>query len=601
MAKKSALFGGRTVKVENRSAFDKSFLNMLTTGVGTITPIVRQLVIPSSGRVKIPIHVELPPLATDAYIRSHLKLEAFFVPLRLCYGGFQSWFSGEPVYDDESQTFTRAYLPYGFITRSTIERNSEDPATSDMESSLPKLCGVGSLSDYFDLRFIPNSQQAVDELDVPEWETLQLSGYDFKGLKVNLFPYLCYHLIYDTFYRNKSVARPGFMPQALSRVGIADKVDNACHLPFVASSSHYPLGVILGSNLKDNELNTLASYIDDADLDEVSGDGLLNGYHLYQLRQRNFGDDYFTAAKPTAQGSSPVNVTISDNRFTISALRAANAFTEFSENQNYATPDYVQTNAARYGVAPSSAIVQRPICLASADFPIYTKSVETTAGSYDADVTQIPRRNPFSQAGILGSKAGVASGNGTFSFDFDVKEVGYIMVMATFVPEANYSSGIAKEMRILIKGDESALPDLPVGLLEHIGDEPILQHELNPLAASRDSVFGYVQRYLWHKAGNVNQIHGLFRSGQSLAAFSPQRVFDDSVEISQSFLEIPKTALDDVAAVNSGISNFGVLMDCAVEMFISEPLSESALPALVNPASEHGKSIYLINGGSKLS
>lgn len=601
MAKKSALFGGRTVKVENRSAFDKSFLNMLTTGVGTITPIVRQLVIPSSGRVKIPVHVELPPLATDAYIRSHLKMEAFFVPLRLCYGGFQSWFSGEPVYDDDSRTFTRAYLPYGFITSSTIERNPEpgdEPIATDMEGSLPNLCGVGTLSDYFDLRFIPNGQLAADEIAVPEWETLQLSGYDFKGLKVNLFPYLAYHLIYDHFYRNKSVARPGFMPQALSRVGVADKVDNACHLPYVASSSHYPLAVLLGSDLEDSLSTALSSYVDDADLDEVSGDGLLNGYHLYQLRQRNFGDDYFTAAKPTAQGSSPVNVTVSDNRFTISALRAANAFTEFSENQNYATPDYVQTNAARYGVAPSSAIVQRPICLGSADFPIYTKSVELNNSSVDNDGRS---QNPFVDKMILGSKAGVASGNGTFSFDFDVKEVGYIMVMATFVPEANYSSGIAKEMRILIKGDESALPDLPVGLLEHIGDEPILQHELNPLASSRDSVFGYVQRYLWHKAGNVNQIHGLFRYGQSLQSFAPLRHFDDSVEISQSFLEIPTTALDGVASVSSGISDYGVMLDCAVEMFVSEPLSESALPALVNPASEHGKSIYLVNGGSKLS
>lgn len=600
MARKSALFGGRTVKVENRSSFDKSFLNMLTTKVGTITPIVRQLVIPSSGRCKIPIHVELPPLATDAYLRTHLKLEAFYVPLRLCYGGFQSWFCGEPVYDDESRTFVRAHLPFGFITSSIIERQAQDPVTSDMESSLPRFAGVGTLSDYFDLRFIPNGQLAADEISVPEWDTLQTAEHDLKGVKVNLFPYINYHLIYDFFYRNKSVARPGFMPQALSRVGIADKVDNASHLPYVASSANHALGVILGSNFEDSKGNPLYSYIDDADLDEVSGDGLLNGHHLYELRQRNFGDDYFTAAKPTAQGSSPVNVVVENGRFTISALRAANAYTEFSENQNYATPDYVQTNMARYGVAPSDAIVQKPVCLGSADFPIYTKSVElnNNAGNPDGAGNT---RNPFASNGVLGAKGGNANGNGTFSFDFDVKEPGYIMVMATLVPEANYSSGIPKEMRILINGDESALPDLPVGLLEHIGDEPIMQHELNPLAASPESVFGYVQRYLWHKAGNVNQIHGLFRKGQNLAAFAPQREFDDTVEISQAFLEIPTTALDDVAAVTSQISEYGVMMDCAVELFVSEPLSESALPALVNPASEHGKSIYLINGGSKLS
>lgn len=71
--------------------------------------------------------------------------------------------------------------------------------------------------------------------------------------------------------------------------------------------------------------------------------------------------------------------------------------------------------------------------------------------------------------------------------------------------------------------------------------------------------------------------------------------------ISSNFLRIPKTALDDVAAVNEGISNYGVLIDCAIKMFVSEPLSESALPSLVDPAREHGKSIYLKNGGSPLA
>lgn len=597
MARKTALFGGRTVKVENRSSFDKSFLNMLTTHVGTITPIVRQLVIPSSGHVKVPVHVELPPLATDAYIRSHLKMEAFFVPLRLCYGGFQSWFCGEPVWDDESRSFVRAFLPHGFITSSARVPVDGEIVTTDFESSLPGAFGVGTLSDYFDLRFSPGASQSVDDITVPDWEQINLTNSVLHGMSVNLFPYLAYHLCYDHYYRNKSVSRPGFAPQALSRVGVADKVDNACHLPFVSSAGHFSLAVLLGSDMRDNDGDALYTYIGSGDLDFASGDCLLNGHHLNELRQRNYGDDYFTAAKPTAQGSSPVAVTVSDNRFTISALRAANAFTEFSENQNYATPDYVQTNMARYGVAPSSAIVQKPVCLKSADYPIYTKSVELA----NNDASAANMRNPFNNDGLTGAKAGVASGNGVFEFDFDVKECGYIMVMATLVPEANYSSGIAKEMRILIGGDESALPDLPCGLLEHIGDEPIYQWELNPLEVSRSSVFGYVQRYLWHKSGNVNQIHGLFREGQSLGAFAPQRNFNDALEISSSFLEIQRTDLDDVAAVSSGISNYGVMLDCAVEMFVSEPLTESALPALVNPASEHGKSVYLINGGSPLA
>lgn len=595
MAKKSALFGGRTVKVENRSGFDKSFLNMLTTGVGTLTPLVRQLVIPSSGRCSIPVHVELPPLAADAYLRSHLKLEAFYTPLRVLYGGFQSWFCGEPIYDDESRKFVRAKLPFGFIPSDMTV--GEETYTFDYSPEVNPRFGAGSLSDYFDLRFYKNSDGAAS---VPSMESVVITNATINGLKVNLFPYLNYHFIYDHFYRNKSVTRPGFAPQSISRVGIADKIDNACHLPFQASSATRPLCVCLGSDMTDDDGNYVAGEIADADLDVISGDGLLNGYHLCELRQRNYGDDYFTAARPTAQGDNPASVLVDNGRFTISAFRLANALTEFSENQNYATPDYVQTNMARYGVAPSDAIVQKPVLLGSSDFPIFTKSIQLNNNQEPTDGGN--KRNPFANAGILGAKAGNANGNGTFSFDFDVKEPGYIMVIASLVPEANYASGIAKEMRIFTNGEIGGLADLPCSLLEHVGDEPILQEELN----SRDesvgqNIFGYVQRYLWHKSGNVNQIHGLFRRGESLQAFVPMRDFDDNVEISTEFLEVPTTALDDVAAVDSGISEYGVMLDCAVELFVSEPLSESALPALANPASEHGRSVYLKNGGSKLS
>lgn len=112
MANKQALFGGRVVKVDSKSGFDKSRLNLLTTGVGTITPIAKQLVIPNSdGRVSTSIHAELPPLATNAYLRTHLKVEGFFCPLRLCYGGFESWFSGSEIHFAGTESYGRAELP----------------------------------------------------------------------------------------------------------------------------------------------------------------------------------------------------------------------------------------------------------------------------------------------------------------------------------------------------------------------------------------------------------------------------------------------------------------------------------------------------------
>lgn len=592
MANKSVLIGGRTVNVKGRSSFDKSFLNALTSGVGTITPVLKKLVIPSNGRVTMSAHAELPPLATDAYLRSHLKVEAFFSPLRLLTGSFQSWYSGEQVWDYRNSQYARAKLPRGFITRSYRNNDPDSPFVPDV-ADLNTFFGASSLSDYFNMKFEYDANGVV----IPDYTGEEVELYDsddsaeIRGCWVNLMPYLNYHLLYHHFYRNKSVQRPCFSPTDVDTHG-DPSVLHAYNLPFVHTLTK--ADVILGSKmvidgtfpLYNSLRPSRAEYCDDVLLDDVC---------LAELRQRNYGDDYFTAARPQAQAGNPVAVQVDANgKFSIASLRLQNALQEFEEANNYATPDYVQVNMARYGVSVANGVVQKPVVLGSADYPMFTRAVELNAQTSEASA-----RNPFAKDGMLGATAGRATANGIdFSFDFEAKEVGYIFVNVTLVPEANYATGFDHDMRIFI--DEGDLVDLPCSLLEHVGDEPILSTELYAGAPKAD-VFGYVQRYLWHKAGSGNQIHGLYRKGQSLEAFVPQRNFTSSPQISSSFLVIPKTALDDVASVSAGVSEYGLMLDCAFTIHISEPLSESALPSLSDPAREHGREVYLSNGGSTLS
>lgn len=591
MANKSVLIGGRTVNVKGRSSFDKSFLNALTSGVGSITPVLKKLVIPSNGRVTMSAHAELPPLATDAYLRSHLKVEAFYTPARLLTGSFQSWFSGEQVWDYVNEVYARAKLPRGFITSSYRNNDPDSPFYPDAADS-NAFFGASSLTDYFNMKF---DYDANGNVVVPDYSgeevalTASQDSAELRGCYVNLLPYVNYHLLYHHFYRNKSVQRPCFAPTDVATDN-DPSVLHAYNLPFISTIARPD--VILGSTqvidgnfpLCNSLVPSQVSYCDDVLLDDVC---------LASLRQRNYGDDYFTVARPQAQAGNPVTVQVDANgKFTIASLRMQNAFQEFDEVNNYATPDYVQVNMARYGVSVSNGVVQKPVVLGSADYPLFTKAVELNAQTADASA-----RNPFASAGMLGSTAGRATANGIdFNFDFEAKEVGYIFVNVTLVPEANYATGFDHDMRIFI--EDGDLTDLPCSLLEHVGDEPIMSTELYAGAPKTD-VFGYVQRYLWHKAGSGNQIHGLYRKGQSLEAFVPQRNFTSSPQISSSFLEIPKTALDDIASVSAGVSQYGLMLDCAFTIHISEPLSESALPALSDPAREHGREVYLSNGGSK--
>lgn len=569
MASKKALLGGVSVKVENRSGFDKSRFNALTTGLGTITPIAKQLVIPGSkGKLSVKISAQLPPLATDAYLRTALKVEAFLVPMRLCYGGFESWFCGTPHYDSSGDA-VRAKLPF-----MRLYANTPQGGILDDPDAFNKDFGAGALTDYLGAKF-PKADSS--------WDWFLSAGY-----KLNIFPYLAYWLIIDHWYRNKSVERPYFTRPSYQDPSGSDGGQRAfvSALPFVAFGSKVAV-------------DCSGDYLDDGSIDQTDispyffsrqgspGDPAVR---IFDLAQRNYGDDYFTAAKPSAQEGSPASISTAGGSFTIAALRLQNSMQQFNELNSYATPDYIQTNMARYGDAPSSGVAQKPILLGSASFPMYTSGVEQSVSTQYATASN----NPFKS---VGARYGNAHAEGTdFVCSFECHEPSYLMVLATLVPEANYSTGIAHDMQIFT--EEGDLTDLPCAILENIGNEPISNQELS--LESNPGIFGYVPRYLWHKAGQVHEVHGEYREGQSLQSFVPQRAFGGDTQISSAFLKIQTTDLDDVTAVSGDLSKFGVMIDSAIKLFVSEPLSESALPSLQNPAAEHGHNVYLRNGGTPL-
>lgn len=517
------------VNVPGRSGFDKSFKNILTTKVGTITPIVSRLCIPGSkGRLKIAISASLPPLASDTFMRANLKVEAFLVPFRLLYGGTESWLTQKTFHDYTSGTDVVASLPRLFVG-----------SAAQIATMAP-----GSLSDYLGFRI--DSTQAF------------VSNSYFNVLK-----HICYHRIFDDWYRNPRVSKPLFQAPAYSdALDTNDKALSA--LPFISSGS--PINFNLNN-------------------------AFLDGVELGSLRQRNYGDDYFTVATPSAQMGSAQTIS-SVNNFTISALRAANSLQQYSERSNLASPRMQDFVKSHYGADLSSGVAQRAILLGSASYPVYSKGVEANSASAATN-------NPFA---TVGARYGNAFASGSdFVCRYECNEPSYLMVMATLVPEANYSSGIDHEC--LLFNAAGSQVDLPDPLLENTGNEPIYVGELNGALPPASGLvpFGYVPKNTWYKS-SPNEVHGLLRSGQSLASFVAQRNFPvgSSVQISSNFLSIPTTALDNVTAVTSDLSNYGVWIDSFIDFKTSEPLVESAMPSLQDPAYEHGHGVTIQRNGSKL-
>lgn len=551
MADSNQFFKNVEVKTAPRSGFNKSHKNVGTFTVGTITPILWDTLIPNSdATVKIDLTAQLPPLASDTYMRAAVKLEAFAVPMRLLYGGFEKWFTGDTVYNS-SGTAATIKLPYLSVSSS---------------NNLLNTVGPGTLTDYLGGHYNKN----ID------------TQYTVRNPKLNIFPYLAYHKIYDDWYRNSLVQKPIFKQVVEGDDEIyASKVRGVSNLPYYTA-------------IGDLSYN-LSTAFDD-------------GVKLVDLRQRNYGCDYFTSATPSAQLGSGSTVTIAGNTssgsFTIASLRAANSLQQFRERNAIAgvrLQDYVH---AVYGANLTSGVAQRSVYLGSASYTVYSNGIYQTT-----DASTSATGNPFTS---VGAKYGNAYASGTnFYVKVRADEPMILMVNATLVPETNYSSGRDVSLSYFTSADPRG--DLANPMLQNIGQQPIYTDELITMDvignANRKVVFGYVDRYADFKCKN-NSVHGQMVAvgdtqkaagfGQ-ISSFVAQRTLDTfastNPQISTNFLQIPKTALDNVLATD--IASYG-WYDSFITYNVVQPLYKYSMPSLQDPAYEHGDNTVIRRGGSRI-
>lgn len=546
--------------VPKLSGFDKSHQNLLTSKVGTITPILVDELIPGSKvSCKLALGASLPPLASDTYMRCSIKCEAFFVPMRLLDGGFEAFFTDEPKDllqtttgsdgPELAQVSTTAYMP---ILKAPASGTAPD-WTGDF--------GVGSLADYLGYRTGASA----------ELSTVGLSA----------LPFLAYHRIYNDWFRNSLIQKEVFLPISA----------NAGVLPQgVAASSPYAFH---------GPLNYIWS-------DDV-GVTLADGVRITELRQRNFGLDYFTTATPQPQQGSPMvvsfNTGAATGQFSIAALRAANSMQQFKERNNLLGNLYVEQLYGRYGVRPSDGIAQRSLYLGRGDFEVYSKGIYATQNGWNDDGSPIipielqSQPNPF---GSVGARYGSAYASGeSFMVDFEAKEPGYLFVMATLVPRVTYSTGIERYLRHYMGA--GSLADMANPILQNVGPQPIYEYELTGSAGSPARIFGYTDRYADFKI-KQDTLHGLFRDGETLDAFALQRSFagNSLPSINSAFLQIPTDYMDQVTAVKQWISDYGYQLDTYFDYKVAMPISKYSLPTLQDPAYEHGRTIVVNRGGSKL-
>lgn len=562
--------GVSPVNVPNSSGFDKSHRNLLTAKVGTLVPVMCDPVIPGS-RVSLRSakKVTMPPLASDAFMNVEYREEAFFVPASSLYGGFNDF-------------ATKRRLPSG------VQNTDVAPLSSTF-----KEMGIPELDLYNDTGMItPGS--LLDYLGMNNLSQIP-SGYQYRPL-FNPLPLLAYHRVYDQFYRNSLVSAPLFSPMEEQERGQSGQVRIGAlpWLRFQAGAGYLNSRKISSSTSIGNIGTSLpndGSFLNSAQ-NALVGQGTAGS--IYLLHQRHFGPDYFTTSTPTPQrGISglesvtfTVDTTTGEGSIPISAIRTLNALSIFREKNNLIDDDIHAYNAAHFGVKTRGYGESVPRFLGSSATPVYSVGVDQMAGTPSGAATT---QNPFNTIGAQYGRVD-ASGNDMLVEGFEAPEFGYILVLGSLVPKAAYSGGVNRHFLDFVNGGSSL--DIPDADLQGLGPQEIYLYELyaNILGAGSQSsptawkeIFGYQQRFA-HYMECRDEIHGLFRDGQSLDAFALQRTFDATARISGTFLVIPPTFLDQVAAVSGQISQYGYMLDTYFDYKVTMPLAAYSVPTLENPA-----------------
>lgn len=546
------------IKVQRKSGFDKSFQNLFTAKVGTVVPILTDELIPNSTvNLRMAISTQLPPLASDTFMRVKQKYAAFFVPTRILVPNYERWLVGQSGVLDTQKVI----LP-------TFSFNPELDKTA---------YGNGSLLDYLGFK--------ASVTNFTELQSLQISA----------LPLLAYHKIWNDWFRNSLVQKDIFNT-AIGNTTVYNPATSAVVTPCGASFNRHSFNF----NSTSNETTS-------------GGSKFADGVDISALRQANFGSDLYTSCTPQPQNGVAQSVSFqtinSTGKFTISALRAANSMQQFIERNNLGGNRLVDYVKAQYGANLSDAIAQRPILLGKGSFDVYSKGIYQTNAemSQPESSVEVSTSNPFRTVGARYGNAYV-DGQDLVIKGFTAMEPGYLMVVTWLSPKVTYSTGVDPILtRYLLTDSQS---DMANPILQNVGNEPIYAKQLSMDQAVTDSdkVFGYNERYANWK-DKMDEVHGLLRDNASLASFALQRTFGSfgttpspgAPQISSDFLQIPTDFMDQIAAVDTDISEYGYWSDTYFDYKVSMPLARYSVPSLQDPAYEHGEDVVIDRSGTQLS
>lgn len=561
-----------SVPSPKRSTFDRSHMNPITADIGYIYPVLVDELLPSD-YVKLDLmsFVQTNPLTKPLLGRFTLKFEAFFVPLRLYCQNLDL----NNVNPDFSADFD---LPYFDVTLAPSRVLPEQAYLRMTGTNLlcylnmiPSGCstetGFGGLSQlngvpfigYYDIyrNYYANPQDNLVPFRVGRRKgPLQSDTFDVQDHYVTLSQF---DKFVTTLTRN-SVDDSG----EASSMDVFNAFREAFRNPSATNTEFTSAPPLFNGQLWSPTNN-----------DSVSDVLTENALHLGLLR-RTYNDDYFTAFFSNdfvSYQESTARVVVNDNIVTVNQLRLANRVARFIDRTILSGTRYGDWLDVHFGVKTNNRLCI-PQFLGSLRVPVIFNDVVSQS--------QTGTSTSIGDNKSLGSRASLGQGFKDFSKDswlrFEAKEHGYLMIMASIVPDVCYVRGIPKMYQ------KTRFSDFYVPEMDAVGYQDLLQNEYSAVAggpvslAKQPSWFEYMVDY--------DKAHGLFTDlteyRQWLLIRDPEYFAYSSSDMSSIHTEFSTYILPElynqVFAVQKEMDNFQIQI--RFDYKIKRPISKQVLPRI---------------------
>lgn len=495
----------------SRSRHNLSHQVKASFDAGKLIPLMSELAFPGdSWRVALEQFIRTMPMIAPVMDQVDVKVDAFFVPLRLIWDDFEDFITLGLTGEFEAQ-------------HPTISRTSAVDA-----ETWNAFAGVGSLADY---------------LNFPDHS---ITGTANPNQSYDALPFRAYQLIYNEYYLNENLDTP--IPIITSSgdsslsFGALTEPRNFAHFnlksrgwrkDYFTSALPYPQKgpsvrvptADFGVNIESNgDLRLKSTDPENNPLDTEDSQyylfGMVNGGSGTPAAARTAtpygenanGDNAFFEYASGLKGSvSQVDLP------TIEELRYAETLQEFYEAQARGGTRPKEYYLNIWHTRSKDSRLDRPEYLGGYRGPITISDIDQT--SVSAATAQ----------GNLAGK-GVSAG-GSRLFKYHVPEWGIIMVIMSVQPKSSYYQGTR---RWNLYND---VFDFPNPFFANLGEQPILNQEIydDPSDNENSGTFGYTPRYAEAKF-IPSSVHGQFRT--TLDYWHLARKFGSRPHLNSAFIHV---------------------------------------------------------------